>query len=195
VNDSPSGLVLHEVIRTNAGNRKILVKSLFFFISQWLYVTDPKIVRILSILDTNSLKSNYLLISWKAYSYIMIKTLLLVGTGGFLGSISRFLVSRFMQSSFTSAFPYGTFAVNIAGCFLIGLIFGISEKSSLLNSGWKLFLAVGFCGGFTTFSTFANENLALLRDGEFYYFFIYTGLSVVLGIAATFFGVILTRLF
>jgi len=125
----------------------------------------------------------------------MIKTLLLVGTGGFLGSISRFLVSRFMQSSFSSAFPYGTFAVNIAGCFLIGLIFGISEKSSLLTSGWKLFLAVGFCGGFTTFSTFANENLALLRDGEFLYFFIYTGLSVVMGIAATFFGVMITRLF
>jgi len=125
----------------------------------------------------------------------MIKTLLLVGTGGFLGSISRFLVSKFMQSSIPSAFPYGTFAVNIAGCLLIGLIYGFSERSSLLSAGWKLFLAVGFCGGFTTFSTFANENLALLRDGEFLYFFIYTGLSVVLGIAATFSGVMITRLF
>ena len=125
----------------------------------------------------------------------MIKSLLLVGTGGFLGSISRFLVSKFMQSSIASAFPYGTFAVNIAGCFLIGLIFGVSERSSILTSGWKLFLAVGFCGGFTTFSTFANENLALLRDGEFFYFFLYTGLSVFLGIAATFLGVLITKIF
>jgi len=125
----------------------------------------------------------------------MIKTLLLVGTGGFLGSVSRFLASRYMQISFPSAFPYGTFLVNITGCLLIGLIYGFSERSSLLTSEWKLFLAVGFCGGFTTFSTFANENLALLRDGEFFYFILYTGLSVFLGIAATFIGVLITKVF
>lgn len=124
----------------------------------------------------------------------MIKTLLLVGTGGFLGSVSRFLASRILQENFPSAFPFGTFLVNISGCFLIGLIYGISEKSSLLTPGWKMFLAVGFCGGFTTFSTFANENLALLRDSEFYYFFLYTGLSVFLGIAATFLGVLITKI-
>jgi CrcB protein len=125
----------------------------------------------------------------------MIKTLLLVGTGGFLGSISRFLASRFMQNSFPAAFPYGTFLVNITGCLLIGLIYGFSERSSLLTTEWKLFLAVGFCGGFTTFSTFANENLALLRNGEFFYFFLYTGLSVLLGIAATFIGFLITKIF
>jgi CrcB protein len=124
----------------------------------------------------------------------MIKTLLLVGTGGFLGSISRFLASRFMQDNFPTAFPFGTFLVNVTGCFLIGLIYGFSERSALLTPGWKMFLAVGFCGGFTTFSTFVNENLALLRDGEFYYFFLYTGLSVFLGIAATFMGVLLTKI-
>ena len=125
----------------------------------------------------------------------MIKTLLLVGTGGFLGSISRFLTSRFMQSYFPSAFPFGTFVVNISGCFLIGLIFGFSERSSLLTPGWKMFLAVGFCGGFTTFSTFANENLALLRDCEVFNFLLYAGLSVFLGIAATFLGVIIIKIF
>jgi CrcB protein len=125
----------------------------------------------------------------------MIKTLLLVGTGGFLGSVSRFLASKMMQNYLPSAFPWGTFTVNIAGCFLIGLIYGFSEKSSLLTAGWKMFLAVGFCGGFTTFSTFANENLALLRDGDFFYFFLYTVSSVVLGITATFLGVLITKLF
>jgi len=125
----------------------------------------------------------------------MIKTLLLVGTGGFLGSISRFLASRFIQENIPVAFPFGTFSVNITGCFLIGLIYGFSERSSLLTSEWKMFLAVGFCGGFTTFSTFANENLALLRDGDFFHFLLYTGLSVFLGITATFLGVVITRLF
>ncbi len=125
----------------------------------------------------------------------MIKTIFLVGTGGFIGSVSRYLISRFMQASFPSAFPFGTFAVNILGCLLIGLIYGLSEKSTAITMGWRLFLAVGFCGGFTTFSTFANENLALLRDGEFLYFFLYTGFSVLLGIAATFFGVIITKIF
>ena len=124
----------------------------------------------------------------------MIKTIILVGTGGFLGSISRFLASRFMQDNFPSAFPFGTLFVNITGCFLIGIIYGFSEKSSLLTPGWKMFLAIGFCGGFTTFSTFANENLALLRDGAFFHFMLYTGLSVFIGIMATFFGVLITKI-
>jgi fluoride exporter len=125
----------------------------------------------------------------------MIKTIFLVGTGGFLGSVSRFLTSRYMQNIFPNAFPFGTFFVNITGCLLIGLIYGFSERSSLLTSEWKIFLAAGFCGGFTTFSTFANENLALLRDGAFFNFFLYTGLSVFLGIAATFLGVLITKIF
>lgn len=125
----------------------------------------------------------------------MFRTLMIVGTGGFLGSISRFLASRFVQNSFPTAFPVGTFFVNVTGCFLIGLIYGISEKNTLFSPGWKMFLTVGFCGGFTTFSTFANENLALLRDGNFFYFLVYTGSSVFLGITATFLGIMVTKLF
>jgi CrcB protein len=137
----------------------------------------------------------FVLLCDQVHEFVMIKTILLVGTGGFLGSVSRFLASRFMQNNFPSAFPFGTFFVNISGCFLIGLIYGLSERSTLLTSGWKLFLAVGFCGGFTTFSAFANENLALLRDGEFFQFMLYTGLSVILGIVATFTGVLITKIF
>jgi fluoride exporter len=124
----------------------------------------------------------------------MIRTLLLVGTGGFLGSVSRLLASRLIQSNLPSAFPFGTFFVNITGCLLIGLIYGFSDRTSILTPGWKMFLAAGFCGGFTTFSTFANENLALLRDGNFFHFALYSGLSVFLGISATFFGVLITKI-
>lgn len=124
----------------------------------------------------------------------MIKTLLLIGSGGFLGSISRFLTAKYFQNMFPSAFPFGTFIVNVTGCFLIGLIYGMSERSSLFTTEWKMFLAAGFCGGFTTFSAFANENIALLRDGDFFHFALYTGLSVFLGLSATFIGTLITRI-
>lgn len=126
----------------------------------------------------------------------MLKIILLTGSGGFLGTVARFLTSRYFQSLFLSAFPYGTFVVNVLGCFLVGIIYGTSVKGNILNAEWILFLTVGFCGGFTTFSAFAGENLALLRDGNFFYFSIYAGLSVFLGLLATFLGsVLVTKIF
>lgn len=124
----------------------------------------------------------------------MLKLILYIGAGGFLGSISRFLVSRYFQQLFLSAFPFGTFIVNIAGCLLIGILFGFSDKGGFMSAEWRMFLAVGFLGGFTTFSTFSMENVSLLRDGDMYHFFLYTGLTVVLGLAATFLGIILTKI-
>jgi len=124
----------------------------------------------------------------------MLKTLFIIGSGSFLGGVARYLTARVVQNSFASAFPYGTLAVNLLGCLLIGLIFGISQRTNMISDEWRIFLTVGFCGGFTTFSTFANENMTLLRDGNFFYFALYTGLSVFLGLVAVFFGNALTKL-
>jgi CrcB protein len=125
----------------------------------------------------------------------MLKILFIIGSGSFLGGISRFLASRFIQNTTISAFPYGTFIVNILGCFLIGLFYGISERSNVMSTEWRMFLTVGFCGGFTTFSTFANENVALLKDGNIFYLALYMSLSVFLGILATYSGNLITKIF
>lgn len=93
-----------------------------------------------------------------------------------------------------SSFPFGTFVVNIIGCFLIGVIYGLSERGNYISTEWKMFLTVGFCGGFTTFSTFANENVSMLRDGNFMSFAVYTSFSVFLGLSATYFGNLITKL-
>lgn len=123
-----------------------------------------------------------------------MKLVLLVGVGSFIGGTLRYLATQFIQNKFLSAFPYGTLGVNIAGCFLIGLVFGLSEKTNL-GAEWRLFLAAGFCGGFTTFSAFSNETLALLRDGQFWSAALYVIASVFWGLLATFTGISLFKLF
>ena len=124
----------------------------------------------------------------------MINNFLLVGLGGGIGSIARYLCQRWFNENYPHPFPWGTFTVNLAGCFLIGIIYAASEKASVLSPQTRLFLITGFCGGFTTFSTFAFENMNLLRGGDGIYFLIYTLASVVLGIAAVFGGIAIMKL-
>lgn len=124
----------------------------------------------------------------------MIKNILLVGLGGGVGSIGRYLLQKWIYSLYPHPFPWGTFLVNVSGCFLIGLLYAIAEKSSLLNLELRLLLTVGLCGGFTTFSTFAFENVILLRSGDFTFFILYILASVVFGIAAVFGGIALIKL-
>lgn len=124
----------------------------------------------------------------------MFKNLILIGLGGFVGSIARYLVSKLNIYIEFLAIPIGTLTVNVLGSFLIGFLTGVAEKSPILNVEMRMFLMVGLCGGFTTFSTFSGENLMLLRNGQLLSLFLYTGLSVLLGFTAVYLGYISTKL-
>jgi len=124
----------------------------------------------------------------------MIKVLLIIGTGGFVGSISRYLAQQLIQERFDSSFPLGTMVVNIIGSFIIGIVYALSEKGDILSPEWRLFLAVGLCGGFTTFSSFAYENFQMMKMEQFVFVALYMGLSLFLGILATYLGVISIKL-
>ncbi len=123
-----------------------------------------------------------------------MKLLLVIGSGSFIGGVSRYLLSQIIHSRYTSEFPIGTLGVNILGCFFIGLAFGLSEKLSFGHE-WQLFLITGILGGFTTFSAFSNETFSLIRDGQWWIALFYILLSVVFGIVATFLGFSLLKLF
>lgn len=118
----------------------------------------------------------------------MLRNLLLIGIGGFLGSIARYMVSRLNVTIDFFSIPIGTLVVNVAGSFLIGLLTGIADKSALLTVQWRMFLMVGLCGGFTTFSTFSGENLMLFHNGQYGSAILYSGLSIFLGLTAVFLG-------
>lgn len=124
----------------------------------------------------------------------MVKSILIAGFGGFLGTSFRYLLSRYMQLHFISVFPWGTFSVNLMGSFLIGIFFGISEKGNFMSPEWRIFLTVGLCGGFTTFSSFSNDALILLEGKEFLRFASYTGLSFLLGLFAVYAGRLLIKI-
>ncbi|MXV38185.1 fluoride efflux transporter CrcB [Flavobacteriaceae bacterium Ap0902] len=119
----------------------------------------------------------------------MYKNLMLIFIGGGLGSVLRFGLGSLLNKNF----PYGTMAANVLGCLFIGLFLGLFEKQ-IINNSHVLILAVGFCGGFTTFSSFAAENLKMIQNGEMLMFLLYLGLSILLGLFFVFFGFKLAKL-
>ena len=122
----------------------------------------------------------------------MGKLILAVGSGGFAGSVLRFLVYRYLENHDSSGLPWGTLAVNIIGSFLAGILFGISEKTNLIPETLSMFLLVGFCGGFTTFSAFALDNIRLFQAGAYLQNFVNIASTLLLGILAIFTGHFLT---
>ena len=121
-----------------------------------------------------------------------MKSFILVFLGGGLGSGLRYLVAIAMNQ-YSKVLPFGTFTVNMIGCLLIGLVLGYVQKENTLTSNQTLLLATGFCGGFTTFSAFASENLELIRNGELFNFSIYAIGSVFLGIVLILIGYLLVN--
>lgn len=122
----------------------------------------------------------------------MLLNLVLVALGGMLGSVLRYLVSLYAPQP--TAFPLRTFIVNAAGSLLIGVFFGLAEKSSWFSAHWRLLFITGFCGGFTTFSTFSLENMLLLQNGEYGMVLLYIAASVIICIGAVLLGARLATL-
>ena len=119
--------------------------------------------------------------------------LLIIALGGALGAVSRFLLGNGVSRALGSALPYGTFVINIVGCFAMGLLMTIIVDREMLPAAWRLFLCVGFLGGFTTFSSFGYEALMLLTEGKLLAVLAYVGGSVVLGLVAAAAGVLCAR--
>lgn len=117
-----------------------------------------------------------------------MRTVLLVGLGGGLGSIFRYGLALFVNKHFYSFFPLATFLANIIGCFLIGFLLGLFERHQWTEPDIKIFFVVGFCGGFTTFSTFAIENVTLVQSNQTLIAFAYIAFSVLTGLLATWMG-------
>jgi fluoride exporter len=123
----------------------------------------------------------------------MTKTLLIIGFGGGLGSIARYLTGTVINKLFTIQFPIGTFVANAVGCLAIGIVYGLSERYAWFSPEWRFFLATGFCGGYTTFSTFAFENLNLLQTNQFGTFAVYSLSSFITGLLAVWIGLYLLK--
>ena len=120
-----------------------------------------------------------------------LKNILIVFGGSGLGGVIRYGMQALIYKA--SPFPLGTFVVNIAGCFLIGIFYGLSEKNNIISQDWRLALTTGLCGGFTTFSAFGYENMNLIKTGNYLYAGLYIAASILLGIASVFGGVFITR--
>ncbi|MBK9631692.1 MAG: fluoride efflux transporter CrcB [Saprospiraceae bacterium] len=119
-----------------------------------------------------------------------MKEFIAIFLGSGLGGILRYSLSKWVDKWFNHHFPFGTFIVNILACFILGLVIGLAEHRQLLSPNAKMFLAVGFCGGFSTFSTFSSENLNLLQNGNHLSAIFYIFGSVIICVIACFLGII-----
>ena len=128
---------------------------------------------------------------FKMISYLcnmnFLRSMLMVAMGGAVGSAMRYLTSKVIQDWLPNAFPYGTFVVNLLGCLVIGILYGLVDQNMLGNNNLKLLLITGFCGGFTTFSTLAFELFNLESKGQL-------GLSILYGLASIFLSILLIYL-
>ena len=122
----------------------------------------------------------------------IIKNILAVGAGSFVGGAARYLVSLGMKG-IGKGFPWATLAVNLVGCLMIGLLWGLLSRNAAENTSWGLFMTVGLCGGFTTFSTFSKEAIAMLQTGQMWGFASYIAISVLAGIALVALGYYIAR--
>ncbi len=126
----------------------------------------------------------------------MLKAIILVGIGGFIGSVARYLLAIYaLKPLGPTTFPWSTFIANIVGCLVIGLVYGLSEKFQWFNIEYRLLLATGICGGFTTFSTFAYENIILIQSNNLIVFALYCVLSIIIGLLFVFIGLSIIKLF
>jgi CrcB protein len=117
-----------------------------------------------------------------------MKNLLLVFLGGGLGSIVRFSLGRWVNALHNHHFPWGTLVVNIVACFILGFVIGLADHKQVISASSRLFWTVGFCGGFSTFSTFSNETFYLIQSGFTLSLILYISLSLLLCVAAIFGG-------
>ena len=123
----------------------------------------------------------------------MLKTILYIAIGGAVGSVFRFLTTVLVSKFWSNQFPLATFIANFIGCFLIGLFIGILTKNQLEESNLKWFLVTGFCGGYTTFSAFGMENYNLFQGNNTLMAFGYIALSIIFGLFAVWFGLLLSK--
>jgi CrcB protein len=122
-----------------------------------------------------------------------MKSLVLIFVGGGLGSVTRFLLGKWINYYHFSTFPFATLIINVIACLILGCVVGLADRGNLISSNARLFWTVGFCGGFSTFSTFSNETLTLIQTGFTISAIGYSCLSVVLCLAATFIGLALSH--
>lgn len=122
-----------------------------------------------------------------------MKTIFFIALGGALGSVLRYLTGLGVNKIWSFNFPLGTFIANCVGCFLIGVFWSYFDKQTTYTQELKFFLITGICGGYTTFSTFSNENIQLIGNNQLGLALFYTALSIIIGFGMTYLGILITR--